>query len=91
MKSANASSTHSCSSVMFQPDQGGFAEGLHITACSRLNTNLNKIDETRVDITDEVDDLSVSEREFDRETHAHPTLVFSYDFVKRSDKKFFSG
>ena len=93
MKSANASSTHSCSSVMFQPGQGGFAEGLHITACSILNshTNLNKNDESRVDNTDEVNDLSVSERKFDRETHARLFLVFSNYFVKRSDKKFFEG
>ena len=66
-----ASSGRDFVSIVPDPDQRDFTgniEGLQMTASSRMNsnTNLNKIVETRVNITVEGSDLSLSETSFDR-------------------------
>ena len=72
--SSNAFSTRDFNSVLLHHDQKVLARktaSLRFTASSRfnLNTNLNRIDDTRGNIKDEAGDLSVSEREFDCQTH----------------------
>ena len=78
MKSVNASSGHEVGSVVLDPDQSDFSrniEGLQMTASSRINshTDLNKIDETRGNITVEGRNLFVNEKYIDRQAHTHHT------------------
>ena len=75
MKSANAHSERSVGNVL-EPDQRDFLgdiEGLWMTASSRINSHmdLNRIDETRGNITVDEGDLLVNENNIDRQTHAH--------------------
>ena len=61
---------------MLDPDQRDFSgniKGPQITASSRINshTDLNKIDETRDNITREGGDLLVNERSIARQTQTH--------------------
>ena len=67
MKSANASSGRTVDSNVLEPDQRDFLgniEGLQMTASSRIisRTDLNKIDETRGEITAEGGDLWSTKR-----------------------------
>ena len=76
MKSANASSGRSVDVNVLKPVQRDFSgnmENLQMTASSRINshTELNRIDETRGNITVEGGDLLVNETNIDRQTHAH--------------------
>ena len=76
MKSANAHPEQSVDGNVLEPDQRDFLgniEGLRMTAPSRINshTGLNKIDETRSNITVEEGDLLVNEKNIDRQTYAH--------------------
>ena len=76
MKSANESSGWSVDGNIKEPDQRDFpsnVEGLQMTASSRKNsrTGLNRIDETRCNVTVEESDLLVNERNIDRQTHTH--------------------
>ena len=81
MKSANASSKRSVDGNVLELDQRDFSgniEGLQMTASSRINsrTDLNRIEETRGNITVEEGDLLVNERNIDRQTHTHHNLLF---------------
>ena len=76
MKSTNASSGRSVDDNVLEPDQKDFLvniEGLQMTASSRINshTDLNRINETRGNITVEESDLLVNDRNIDRQTHTH--------------------
>ena len=93
MKSADASSGRSIGGNVLEPDQRDFSgniEGLQSTASSRINsrTDLNRIDETRGNIT--VGDLLVNERNIDRQTHTHHTnslfVQFSSKLLKFYEK-----
>ena len=80
LKSANASSGRSVDSNVLEPDQRDFSgniEGLQMTALSRINsrTDSNRIDETRDNITVEEGDLLVNERNIDRQTHTHHSII----------------
>ena len=71
IKSVNASSGLDPENFVFdssQRDSSGNMEGLQMTASSRINSNtdLNRIDETRGNITLEVGELSVNRRRSDR-------------------------
>ena len=83
MKSANTFSEWSVGDNVLEPDQRDFLgniEGLRMSASSRVNshTDLNRIDETRDNITVEEGDLLVNERNIDRQTHAHHTVIKNY-------------
>ena len=76
IKSVNAFYGRDVSSVVPDPNQKEFPgniEGLQMTASSRINsiTELNKIDETRGNITNESGDLSINGKDFDRQTRTH--------------------
>ena len=76
MNSANARSERSADSNVLEPDQRDFLgdiKSLRMTASSRINSHmdLNRIDETRSNITVEEGDLMVNEKNIDRRTHAH--------------------
>ena len=76
MKSANVSSGRSVDGNVLEPDQRDFSgniKGLQVTASSRINfrTELNRIDETRGNITVEEVDWLVNERNIDWQTHTH--------------------
>ena len=76
MRSVGISSACNPSSAVCDPDEkdfSGITNGLQMTASSRFNStaNFNGIDEARGNITVEEGDLPVSERNPDRETHAH--------------------
>ena len=74
---ADASSTRNASSAVLNPDQKDFSgdkNDRQMTASSKYNsnTNLDRIDETRGNITVEAGDLLVREINFyHRETHFH--------------------
>ena len=75
-KSANAPSERSVDGNVLEADQRDFLgkiEGLWMTASSRINshTDLNRIDETRGNITVEEGDLLVNEKNIDRQAYAH--------------------
>ena len=81
MKSVNASNRQDTESVVPDPDQrdfSGFMEGLQITTSSSIisNSKLNKIDETPGNIAVEGGDLSVNEKNVDRQTRTHHTTKF---------------
>ena len=76
MKSANAHSEQSVDVHVLEPDQTDFLgniEGLRRTVSSSINSHmdLNRIDETRGNITVEEGDLLVNEKNIDRQTDAH--------------------
>ena len=76
MKSANAPLERSIDDNVLESDQRDFLgniESLRMTASSRINshTDLNRIDETRGNITVEEGDLLVNEKNIDRQTYAH--------------------
>ena len=76
MKSANAPSGRSVDGKVVEPDQRDFLgniKSLRMAASSTINshTDLNRIDETRGDITVEEGDLLVNEKNIDRRTYAH--------------------
>ena len=78
MKSANASLERSIDGNVLEPGQRDFSgnvERLQITASSRIHsrTELNRIDETRGNITVEEGDLMVNEKNIDRQSHTHHT------------------
>ena len=82
MKSPNAPSGRSVDGNVLEPDQRDFLsniEGLRMTASSRINshTDLNRIVETRGNMTVEEGDLSVNEKNIDRQTYAHHTNTCS--------------
>ena len=76
IKSVNPSTDRGVGGVVLDPDQrhfSGNAEGLQMTASSRLNSHAdsNKIDETRGITTVEGSDLSVDEGNIDRLLQTH--------------------
>ena len=87
IKSVNASSGHGLGSFVFDHghrDSPGSIEGLRMTASSRINshTDLNRIDETRGNITVEGGDLLVDERNIDQQPPTHHTNQYvAHEFV----------
>ena len=84
LKSANASSGRSVDGNVLQPDQSDFSgsiEGQQTTASSRINsrTDLNRINETRGNITVEEVNLLVNERNIDRQSHTHHNHIWKLD------------
>ena len=82
MKSANALSERSVDCNVLEPDKRDFLgniEGLRMTASSRINslTDLNRIDETRDNMTVEKGDLLVNEKNIDWQTYAHHRMTVS--------------
>ena len=80
MKSVNESSGLDSESVVLDPDLRNFSgniESLQMAASSRMHsiTDLNKIDETRGNITVEASELSVNEKNFDQQAHTHHSFV----------------
>ena len=80
MKSANVSSGRSVDGDVLEADRRNFSgniEGLQMTAASRINsgTDLNRIDETRDNITVEEGDLLVNEGNIGRQTHTHHSII----------------
>ena len=76
MKSANAHLERSVDGNVLKPDERDFLRnivGLRVTASSTINshTYLNRVDETRGNITVEEGDLLVNEKNIDRQTYAH--------------------
>ena len=76
VKSATAPSERSVDGNVLEPDQRDFlghTEGLRMTASKRTysHTDLNRIDETRGNITVEEGDLLVNKENFNRQTYAH--------------------
>ena len=75
MISVNAFSGRDADSLVPDPDQRDFSaniEGLQMTASTRINTDLNQIDETRrSSIVVERGDSLVKEKNFDRQAHSH--------------------
>ena len=73
-----------------QRDFSGIIEGVKLTASSRINshTDLNKIDETRGNITVKRVNLLVNERNIDRKKHTHhvPILRISVGYNNTSSK-----
>ena len=74
------------SRVVFDPDLRNHSrktESVHIAFSSRLNLNaiLIGIDETRVNFTVEVGELSVSEREFDSQIRFHRRIELNHDGI----------
>ena len=83
MKSANASSGRSVDGNVLEPERRYFSgniEGLQMTASSRINshTDLNRIVETRGNITAEGGDLLVNERNSDRQTHTDHNFIYFF-------------
>ena len=81
MRSGNVSSGRSVHGNVLDHDQRGFSgniKGLQLTALSRINscTDLNRIDETRGNITVEGSDSLFSERNIDRQTQTHHRWSF---------------
>ena len=81
MKSANAHPERSVDGNVLEPGQRdnlGKIKGLRMTAPIRINSHrdLNRIDETRANITVEEGDLLVSEINIDRQTYAHDKYYF---------------
>ena len=81
MKSADASSGRSVDGNLLEPDQRDFSgnvEGLRRTASSRIHsrTDLNRIDETRGNITVEDGYLMVNGKNIDRQSHTHHNNAF---------------
>ena len=73
---ANASSGRSVDGNVLEPDQReilGNTKGVRLTDSSRMNsyTDLNRLDETPVNLTVEEGDWLVNEKKIDRQTHAH--------------------
>ena len=69
MESVNASSGCGVDSIVLDPDQGDFSgniEGPQMTASSRINSHavIDRIDETRGNITIEGGDMTVNEKNF---------------------------
>ena len=76
MKSVNASSGRGVDSFVLDPDWRDFLgniESLQMIAQSRINshTHLNRIDETRGSITVQGGDLTINEKNFERQAHNH--------------------
>ena len=76
LKSTLASSGRSVDGNVMKPDQRDFSgnvEGPQITASSKIHsrTDLNRIDETRGNITIEEGDLMVNKKNIDRQSHTH--------------------
>ena len=87
MKSVNASSVQGVGIVDLDLDQRGFSgniESLQMTATSIIDSHpyLNRIDETRGNITVEGSDLLVNERSFDWQTHIHHSYCFHNLFLR---------
>ena len=89
MKSVYAPSGQNIDSIVPDADQGYFSgniKSLQFAASSRINSNtdLNRIDETRGNITVVTGDLSVNERNTDRHKHTHhnPNGRFSWSSPK---------
>ena len=81
MKPTNAPSERSVDGNVLEPDQRDFLgniEGVQMNASSRIHsrTDLNKIDETRGNITVEEGDLVVSEKNIDQQSHTHHNIQF---------------
>ena len=78
MKSVNASSGRDTANVVPDPIERDFGtiEGLQINASTTKNSNThsNRIAETRGNITVEVCDLSIHERNSDRQKHTPHTM-----------------
>ena len=74
-ESINASSAQDPDNSALDPEHffSENAEGIQLISSSRLksNTNVNRIIETHGNITIQAGDLSVSEKNFDRQTHTH--------------------
>ena len=84
MKSVNASSGHGIGSVVSDLDQGDFSgniAGLRMTPSTRINsdTDLNRIDESRGNITGEGGDLLFNERNIDRQANTHHSFENRWD------------
>ena len=95
LKSANAPSERSVDGIVLDPDQRDFLskiEGLRMTAPSRINshTDINRIDETRANITVEEGDLLVNEKNIDRQTYAHHSCVRFWNFSSQDRSRFWS-
>ena len=78
MKLANATSERSIDGNVLEAGQRDFSgnvERLQMTASSRIHsrTKLNRVDETRGNITIEEVDLMVNEKNIDRQSHTHHT------------------
>ena len=76
MRSTDASLTRHPSSIVLNSDVRDFLgdkKWLQMTVSSSFNSNinLNRFDETLCNITVEVGDLPITDRNFDRETHPH--------------------
>ena len=76
LKSATSFTGRSVDSDVLEPDQRDFSdkfEGLGLTTSSRVNsqTDLKRIDETRVNITVEEGDLLNTKENIDRQKYAH--------------------
>ena len=83
--SVNTSSGRGVGIVALEPDQrelSGNFEGLQMTTSSKINsyTDLNIIDETHGKTTVEGVDLTVNEKNIDRQTHNHHNLTSSPSF-----------
>ena len=75
-KPTNASSVRSVDGNLLDPDQRDFSgnvEGQQMTASGRIHSrsDLNKIDETRGNVTVEEGDLVVNKKIFDRQSLTH--------------------
>ena len=91
MKSTNASSRRRFDGIELELDQRDFLgniESLQMTASSRINshTDLNRIDETRGNITVERGDLLINERNIDRQKHTHHNCFLQLITVERINK-----
>ena len=80
LKSANAHSERSVDGNALESDQNDFLggiEGLRMTASNRLHSHmdLNRIDETRGNITVEERGFLVNEKNHDRQTNAYHMLT----------------
>ena len=76
MKSANAPSGQPVDGDVLKPDQRDFLSnigGLWTTVSSKTNsyTDLRRLEETHLNITEEKDDLLVNEKNIDGQTYAH--------------------
>ena len=89
------SSEHGADKVVFDPDRRESSrndEGLQMTASNRIHphTDLDKIDETRGNVTVERADLAVNERNIDRETHSSQ-VIYSTRTTLGEVEKLFKG
>ena len=92
MKLTNASSGRSVDCNVLGPDQRDFSgnvEGLQMTTSRGLDsrTDLNKIDETRSNITVEEGDLVVNEKNIDRQSHIHHISVVGSSIPQLDQRK----